>query len=65
MEQSAKRPEADTTPPGAEASPQAVPSEQDPAFAAILASIQRLDGLGLFSGDGRSLVEPAATFRHP
>ena len=37
--------------------------EQDPALAAIAASIERLDELGLRDDLGRVVVEPASTFR--
>jgi hypothetical protein len=47
MEQE-KAPAADTT---------------DPAFAALVAAIDRLDDLGLADKQGRLLVEPASTFQ--
>ena len=34
----------------------------DPAFAALVAAIDRLDDLGLADEQGRLLVEPASTF---
>ena len=36
--------------------------EQDPAFAAIIATVERLDELGLADEHGRATVEPASTF---
>ena len=36
--------------------------EQDRAFAGLVASIERLDELGLTAEDGRAAVEPASTF---
>ncbi len=36
--------------------------EQDRAFAAIVATVERLDELGLAAEDGRAAVEPASTF---
>lgn len=36
--------------------------EQDPAFAAIIAAVERLDELGLADEHGRATVEPAPTF---
>ena len=36
--------------------------EQDRAFAAIIATVERLDELGLAAEDGRAVVEPASTF---
>ena len=36
--------------------------EQDRAFAAIIATVERLDELGLSAEDGRSSIEPASTF---
>ena len=50
MEQSAETPA-----PGAD-------QEQDRAFAAIIATVERLDELGLAAEDGRAVVEPASTF---
>ena len=46
--------QADRTPPAT--------SEQDPAFAAIIATVERLDELGLADEDGRAMVEPASIF---
>ncbi len=40
----------------------ATPDEQDRAFAAIVASIERLDDLGLLDERGRAVVEPASAF---
>ena len=36
--------------------------EQDRAFAAIIATVERLDELGLAAEDGRATIEPASTF---
>lgn len=36
--------------------------EQDRAFAAIVATVERLDELGIWAEDGRAVVEPASTF---
>ena len=36
--------------------------QEDRAFAAIIATVERLDELGLTAEDGRALVEPASTF---
>ena len=36
--------------------------EQDRAFAAIIATVERLDELPLAADDGRAVVEPASTF---
>lgn len=36
--------------------------EQDPAFAAIIATVERLDQFGIWAEDGRAVVEPASTF---
>ena len=36
--------------------------EQDRAFAALVASVERLDELGLTAEDGRAAIEPASTF---
>ncbi len=36
--------------------------EQDRAFAAVVATVERLDELGLAAEDGRAAVEPASTF---
>jgi hypothetical protein len=36
--------------------------EQDRAFAAIIATVERLDELGLAAEDGRAVIEPASTF---
>jgi hypothetical protein len=36
--------------------------EQDSAFAAIVASIERLDDLGLLDERGRTVGEPASAF---
>ena len=38
------------------------PTEQDRAFAAFSASIERLDELGLHDDQGRVVVEPATAF---
>jgi hypothetical protein len=35
----------------------------DPAFAALVATVERLDDLGLADEQGRLLVEPASTFQ--
>jgi hypothetical protein len=35
---------------------------EDPAFAAIIATVERLDELGLAADDGRAVIEPASTF---
>jgi hypothetical protein len=40
----------------------AATDEQDRAFAAIVASIERLDDLGLLDAHGRAVVEPASAF---
>jgi hypothetical protein len=40
----------------------AAPDEQDRAFAAIVASIDRLDDLGLLDEHGRAIGEPASAF---
>ena len=37
--------------------------QEDRAFAAIIATVERLDELGLAAEDGRAQVEPASTFR--
>jgi hypothetical protein len=39
-----------------------VPDEQDRAFAAIVATVERLDELGLADEHGRAVVEPASAF---
>jgi hypothetical protein len=44
------------------AAPAPAAEEQDRAFAAITAAIERLDELGLAAEDGRALVEPASAF---
>ena len=36
--------------------------QEDRAFAAIIATVERLDELGLAAEDGRAVVEPASTF---
>ena len=36
--------------------------EQDRAFAAIIATVERLDELGLADEHGRAVIEPASTF---
>jgi len=36
--------------------------QEDRAFAAIIATVERLDELGLAAEDGRALVEPASAF---
>ena len=36
--------------------------EQDRAFAAIIATVERLDDLGLADEDGRAVIEPASAF---
>jgi hypothetical protein len=36
--------------------------EEDRAFAAIVAAVERLDELGLTDEDGRAVIEPASTF---
>jgi hypothetical protein len=36
--------------------------EQDRAFAAIIATVERLDELPLADEDGRAIVEPASAF---
>jgi hypothetical protein len=40
-----------------------VTDDQDRAFAAIVASIEGLDNLGLADDRGRAAVEPASAFR--
>ncbi len=42
--------------------PSATDAGEDRAFAAILASVERLDALGLADERGLVLVEPATTF---
>ena len=37
-------------------------AEQDRTFAAIVATVERLDGLGIWAEDGRAVTEPASTF---
>ena len=51
MEQSAATP-----------APGAGEGQEDRAFAAIVATVERLDELGLAAEDGRAVVEPASTF---
>lgn len=36
--------------------------EQDRAFAAIIATVERLDDLRLADEDGRAVIEPASAF---
>jgi hypothetical protein len=36
--------------------------EQDRAFAAIIAAVERLDDLGLVDEHGRAVIEPASAF---
>jgi hypothetical protein len=48
--------------PGAAAPAAAAAEEQDRACAAIVATVERLDELGLAAEDGRAVVEPASTF---
>ena len=44
--------------------PASTPAEDghDRAFAAIIATVERLDELGLSAEDGRALIEPASAF---
>lgn len=42
--------------------PTPTPEEQERAFQAIIAAVERLDDLPLTDENGRALVEPASTF---
>lgn len=58
--------EQPAVPPAPSAStPPSSPAEQDRVLAAIAASIERLDELGLADELGRPTVEPASAFRWP
>jgi hypothetical protein len=55
--------EQPTTPPSSSPSTDPTGGDQDRAFAALAASIERLEELGLHDERGRVVVEPAMTFR--
>ena len=58
MEQSA----APQSPTGSAGLPSATDAGEDRAFAAVVASVERLDALGLADERGLATVEPATTF---
>jgi hypothetical protein len=55
--------EQPTTPPPSSPATDPTGGDQDRAFAALAASIERLEALGLHDALGRVVVEPAVTFR--